>query len=78
MTLLLCCVTRDSRCSVMELLEANVRASGVSHVCSVMELPWGEASWDPSLAPFDAVIAADVVYVRSHARAANFVIEFVL
>lgn len=48
----------------MELLEANVRASGVSHVCSVMELPWGEASWDPSLAPFDAVIAADVVCVH--------------
>jgi hypothetical protein len=46
----------------MQLLEANVRASGLSHVCSVQELPWGQASWDNTLAPFDAVLAADVVY----------------
>jgi hypothetical protein len=46
----------------MQLLEANVRASGLSHVCSVQELPWGQASWDSTLAPFDAVLAADVVY----------------
>ena len=46
----------------MQLLEANVRASGLSHVCSVQELPWGQASWDATLAPFDAVLAADVVY----------------
>lgn len=48
--------------SVMQLLEANVRESGMSHVCSVQELPWGQASWDNSLPPFDVVIAADVVY----------------
>jgi predicted nicotinamide N-methyase len=46
----------------MQLLEANVRDSGLSHVCSVQELPWGEGSWDKSLPAFDAVIAADVVY----------------
>ena len=46
----------------MQLLEANVRDSGLSHLCSVQELPWGEGSWDKSLPAFDAVIAADVVY----------------
>ena len=49
-------------CSVMQLLAANVADSGLSHVCSVQELPWGEGSWDKSLPVFDVIVAADVVY----------------
>jgi len=56
------CDAMTCDCSVMQLLAANVADSGLSHVCSVQELPWGEGSWDKSLPVFDVVIAADVVY----------------